>query len=44
MTPKHRLKKRWDHHSHKKGYMTNIKLTDLDEVAIVNFVKDHEEL
>ena len=29
---------------HKKGHMTNIKLTDSDEEAIVDFAKDHEEL
>ena len=29
---------------HKKGHMTNIYLTDSDEEAIVDFVKDHEEL
>ena len=29
---------------HKKGDMTNIYVTDSDEEAIVNFVKDHEEL
>ena len=28
---------------HKKGHMTNIYLTDLDQEAIVDFVKDHEE-
>ena len=28
----------------KKGHMTNIYLTDSDEEAIVDFVKDHEEL
>ena len=28
---------------HKKGYMTNIYLTDSDEEAIVDSVKDHEE-
>ena len=27
-----------------KGHMTNIYLTDLDEEAIVDFVKDYEEL
>ena len=29
---------------HKKGHMRNISLTDSDEEAIVDFVKDHEEL
>ena len=29
---------------HKKGYMTNIYLTDSDEEAFVDFVKNHEEL
>ena len=29
---------------HKKGHMTNIHLTDLDEEAIVDIVKAHEEL
>ena len=29
---------------YKKGHMTNIYLTDPDEEAIVNFVKDHEDL
>ena len=29
---------------YKKGHMTNIYLTDLDEEAIVDYVKDHEEL
>ena len=29
---------------YKKGHMTNIYLTDSDEEAIMNFVKDHEEL
>ena len=29
---------------YKKGYMTNIYRTDLDEEAIVDFVKDHKEL
>ena len=29
---------------HKKGHMTNIYLTDSDEEAIVDLVKDHEEL
>ena len=28
----------------KKGHMTNIYVTDSDEEAIVDFVKDHEEL
>ena len=28
----------------KEGHMTNIYLTDSDEEAIVDFVKDHEEL
>ena len=32
------------HSRHKKGHMTNIYLTDLDEEAIMDFVKDHEEL
>ena len=27
----------------KKGHMTNIYLTDSDEEAFVDFVKDHEE-
>ena len=29
---------------HKKGHITNIYLTHSDEEAIVDFVKDHEEL
>ena len=29
---------------YKKGHMTNIYLTDLDEETIVDFVKDHENL
>ena len=29
---------------HKKGHMTNSYLTDSEKEAIVNFVKDHEEL
>ena len=29
---------------HKKGQMTNIYLTDLDEEAIVDFVKDHDKI
>ena len=29
---------------HKKGYMTNIYLTDSDEEAFVDFVRDHKEL
>ena len=29
---------------HKKGHMKNIYLTDSDEEAIVDFVKDHEEI
>ena len=29
---------------HKKGHVTNIYLTDSDEEAIMDFVKDHEEL
>ena len=29
---------------YKKGHMTNIYLTDSDEEAIVDFVKNHEEL
>ena len=29
---------------YKKGHMTNIYLTDSDEEAIVDFVKDHEDL
>ena len=32
------------HSRHKKRHMTNIYLTDLDEEAIVDFVKDHKEL
>ena len=28
----------------KKGHMTSIYLTDSDEEAIVDFVKDHQEL
>ena len=32
------------HSRHKKGHMTTIYLTDSDEEAIVDFVKDHEEL
>ena len=31
------------HSTHKKGHMTNIYLTDSEE-AIMDFVKDHEEL
>ena len=31
------------HSRHKKGHMTNIYLTDSDEEAIVDFIKDHEE-
>ena len=40
VTQKQRLKERWDHHNH----MTYIYLTDLDEEAIVDFMKDNEEL
>ena len=29
---------------YKKGHITNINLTDFEEEAIVEFVKDHEEL
>ena len=29
---------------YKKGHMTNVYLTDSDKEAIVDFVKDHEEL
>ena len=29
---------------HKNGYIMNINLTDSEEEAIVDFVKDHEEL
>ena len=32
------------HSRHKQVHMTNIYLTDSDEEAIVDFVKDHEEL
>ena len=32
------------HSRHKKGHMTNIYPMDPDEEAIVDFVKDHEEL
>ena len=32
------------HSRHKKGHMTNIYLKDSDAEAIVDFVKDHEEL
>ena len=32
------------HSRYKKGYMTNIYLTDLDKEIIVDFMKDHEEL
>ena len=32
------------HARQKKGHMTNIYLMDLDEEAIVDFVKDHNEL
>ena len=32
------------HSRHKKGHMTNIYLMDSDEEAVVDFVKDHEEL
>ena len=32
------------HSRQKKGHMINIYLTDSDEEAIVDFVKDHEEL
>ena len=32
------------HSRHKKGHMTNIYLTDSDDMAIVDFVKAHEEL
>ena len=31
------------HSRHKKGHMTNIYLTDSDEEAMVDFMKDHEE-
>ena len=32
------------HARQKKGHMTNIYQTDSDKEAIVNFVKDHEDL
>ena len=32
------------HSRYKKGHMTNIYLTDSDEEAIVDFVKDYEEI
>ena len=32
------------HSRHKNGHMTNMYLTDSDEEAIVDFMKDHEEL
>ena len=32
------------HSRHKKGCMTNIYLTDAHEKAIVDFIKDHDEL
>ena len=32
------------HSRHKKGHMTNIYLTDSHEEAVVDFVKDHEDL
>ena len=32
------------HSRHKKGHMTNIYLSDSDDEAIVDFVKDQEEL
>ena len=32
------------HSRQKKGHMTNIYPTDSDEEAIVDFLKDHEEL
>ena len=45
MTLKQRLlEERWDHQScYKKGHITNLYLTDSDEEAIVDFVKDHKE-
>ena len=32
------------HSCYKKGHMTNVFITDSDQEAIVDFVKDHEEL
>ena len=37
-------RKSQSHSRHKKGHMTNIYLTDSEEEAIVDILKDHEEL